>query len=89
MDYNGSLLVVDSFNHRVLRCAPGGAQGSIVGDGNGSGNGLHQLEVTMIMMMMVMMIMVMVMTMIMMMMIMTMVIMMRHLTDTGSSCHRQ
>ena len=44
MDSEGSLFLVDTFSHRVLRWAPGATQGEIVAGGHGAGFGLRQLN---------------------------------------------
>ena len=43
VDNNGSVYVVDSGNHRMMKWAPGALVGSIVAGGNGYGNAANQL----------------------------------------------
>ena len=44
IDTDGSAVIVDSNNHRVMRWAVGSWTGEVVAGGNGNGNGLHQLN---------------------------------------------
>ncbi|CAF3619872.1 unnamed protein product [Rotaria sp. Silwood1] len=43
VDRDSNVYITDSFNHRIVKWAPGTSSGQVVAGGNGPGNGTHQL----------------------------------------------